>query len=83
MNIYYNDRKIGKSDKDIHVAMKVMRDFLKSKNIETDNYWRWVELDNGRTMIDYGSWSNFFYIDCPYSKLIENDKTRNLPTDKE
>lgn len=83
MKVYYNDRCIGEAEESLESIEGLMKYFLKTKGINSDEcYWRWVELDNGRTMIDYGSWSNFFYVDCVCNQFF-NDKTRNLPTNKE
>lgn len=70
MNIYYNERLIGTSEKDIKEAGKIIDKFLKEKGIISD-YMRYVGLDNGQLMVDYGSWSNFFYIDCPFEELFK------------
>ena len=83
MNIYYNDNLIGSCSDDMNEATEIMRDFLNKKDVNhTESYWRWVGLDDNRTMIDFGSWSNFFYVDCPCELLFGHDKTRTLPTDK-
>jgi hypothetical protein len=84
MKIYYNDRLIGEVEQDMHAAQLFMSKYLEDHNICTKPcYWRWVGLDNNKTMIDFGSWSKFFYVDCSCELLFKNDKTRNLPTDKE
>lgn len=82
MKLYHNEKLI-KDIEDISSLYEVISNFLKSKGIKNDYYLRFVELENGRTMIDYGSWSNFFFIDCSYSEILKNDKTRNLPTHKD
>lgn len=84
MKVYYNDRLIGDIEQDMHAAQLLMSKYLKDHHICTNsNYWRFIGLDNNKTMIDFGSWSKFFYIDCPYELLFKDDKTRNLPTNKE
>lgn len=70
MNIYYNDRLIGTSEKDIKEVQKIVDKFLEEKGIHS-GYMRYVGLDNNKLMIDYGSWSNFFYVDCPYKELLK------------
>lgn len=83
MNIYYNDNLIGLCSDDINEATKIMRDFLNKKHVNyTESYWRWVGLDDNRTMVDFGSWDNFFYVDCPSELLFKHDKTRSLPVNK-
>ena len=78
MNVYYNDRLVKSGLNDIHEIHMFIADYLDKKNIKSDDYWRWVGLDNDMTMVDFGSWRDFFYIDCPSETLLQNDKKRDL-----
>ena len=54
----------------IEQANTRMFNYLKERNIESYYQRTWTE-ENGTTVIDYGSWSKFFYI------VPVNDKTVN------
>lgn len=45
-------------------------DFLKKRNIAS-NYSRLVELDDNSVMLDYGSWSQFFFVDLSFKELMK------------
>lgn len=78
MKVYFNEKLVGDC-KDVESLDNMIADFLKKKNI-ISYYQRYVGLDNGKTMIDYGSWSNFFFIDCDIETLLKHEQTRDLPT---
>lgn len=84
MNIYFNKRLIGESKPDINAATKIMRNYLKDNAVKyVDGYWRWVGLTDNETMIDFGSWTDFFYVDCSAEILFKRDEEkRNLRKDK-
>ena len=47
------------SKKEIKSAIQL---FLIDKKIEVSPYYRYWKAENGAIMIDYGSWSNYFFI---------------------
>lgn len=57
---YYNDIILGGFDT-IEKAMISITKHLKKNNIKNTYYRIWVDL-NHTIVIDYGSWSNFYYI---------------------
>lgn len=64
MKLYFNDRLIAKDLKNLEEIESVMDDFMKKSHINSSGYIRWVGLNNKRTMVDYGSYTNFFYVDA-------------------
>ena len=84
MNIYFNKKLIGESEPDINAATKIMRNYLKDNSVKyVGDYWRWVGLKDNKTMIDFGSWTDFFYVDCSSEILFKrDDEKRNLREDK-
>ena len=51
--------KEANSKKEINSAIQ---SFLTDKKIEKSPYYRYWKTENGVIMIDYGSWSNYFFI---------------------
>lgn len=51
--------KESTSEKEINSAIQ---SFLTDKKIEKSPYYRYWKTENGVIMIDYGSWSNYFFI---------------------
>lgn len=47
------------SEKEIRTAIHC---FLTDKKIEISPYYRYWKTEDGVIMIDYGSWSNYFFI---------------------
>lgn len=59
-NSRQEEREIGTAA-DMNGAYDVIDKFLDEHNFEI--YYRRVWKENGRTKVDVGSWSEFFYID--------------------
>ena len=55
----YSFIKESTSEKEINSAIQ---SFLTDKKIEKSPYYRYWKTENGVIMIDYGSWSNYFFI---------------------
>ena len=53
------EREIG-TDVDMNGAYKIIDKFLDDHNFKS--YYKRVWEENGRTKVDVGSWSEFFYI---------------------
>lgn len=58
--------KEANSKKEIESAIHL---FLSNKKIEKSPYYRYWKTEDGVIMIDYGSWSNYFFIYGSDSKI--------------
>lgn len=64
IDLYFNDELIEKNVNKIDI-MKKIDNYIEEHRLPKPPYMRFVGLEKHKTMIDYGSYTNFFYAVTP------------------